>query len=40
MLIKKRDNSIEEFDVNKIINAVDKAYKACGKDDIPQEVNN
>lgn len=40
MIIKKRDNSIEEFDVNKIINAVDKAYKACGKDDIPQEVNN
>lgn len=30
MLIKKRDNSTEEFDINKIINAVDKAYKACG----------
>lgn len=30
MTIKKRDNSTEEFDINKIINAVDKAYKACG----------
>lgn len=40
MIIKKRDNSTEKFDINKIINAVDKAYKACGKDGIPQEVTN
>lgn len=39
MTIKKRDNSTEEFDINKIINAVDKAYKACGYNvGIPKEV--
>lgn len=39
MIIKKRDNSTEEFDINKIINAVDKAYKACGYNvGIPKEV--
>lgn len=39
MLIKKRDNSTEEFDFNKIINAVDKAYKACGYKGIPDCTN-
>lgn len=39
MIIKKRDNSTEEFNINKIINAVDKAYKACGYNvGIPKEV--
>lgn len=40
MIIKKRDNSTEEFDINKIINAVDKAYKACGKEGIPDSMSN
>lgn len=40
MTIKKRDNSTEEFDINKIINAVDKAYKACGKEGIPNNMSN
>lgn len=41
MTIKKRDNSTEEFDINKIIRAVDKAYKACGYNaGISKEVEN
>lgn len=40
MTIKKRDNSTEEFNINKIINAVDKAYKACGKEGIPDSMSN
>lgn len=28
----KRDKSKEQFDINKIINAVTKAFKACGED--------
>lgn len=39
MTIKKRDNSTEEFDINKIVCVVDKAYKACGYNaGIPKEV--
>ena len=40
MIIKKRDNSTEEFDINKIISAVDKAYKACGKEGISDSMSN
>lgn len=40
MIIKKRDSSTEEFNINKIINAVDKAYKACGKEGIPVSISN
>lgn len=40
MIIKKRDNNTEEFDINKIISAVDKAYKACGKEGIPDSMSN
>lgn len=30
MKVKKRDGSIEEFSINKIIGAVEKAFKSCG----------
>lgn len=40
MLIKKRDNSTEGFNINKIINAVDKAYKACGYRGINKRIDN
>lgn len=40
MIIKKRDSSTEEFNINKIINAVDKAYKACGKEGISDSMSN
>lgn len=33
MLITKRDGSKEEFDTQKILNAVKKTFKACGKED-------
>ena len=29
MKVKKRDGSIEEFSINKIISAVEKAFKSC-----------
>ena len=38
MTIKKRDNSREEFDISKIINAVDKAFKACGYQGISEDI--
>ena len=31
MQVIKRDDSIEEFNVNKIISAVEKAFKSCNK---------
>ena len=40
MIIKKRDNSTEEFDINKIVCAVDKAYKACGYRGINKRIDN
>ena len=43
MNITKRDGSIEKFDINKIINAVSKAYKSEGytiNDDIIDELKN
>lgn len=42
MKVLKRDNQLEEFDLNKIINAVKKAYESCGKDitdDVLKELN-
>ena len=30
MQVIKRDGSKEEFNLNKIINAVNKAFKSCG----------
>lgn len=40
MLIKKRDGSSEDFDLQKIKNAVYKAFKACNEENVPalQEV--
>lgn len=37
MNVIKRDKSKEQFDINKILNAVTKAFKACGED-VPKEV--
>ena len=36
-IVIKRDKSKEQFDINKIINAVTKAFKACDED-VPEEV--
>lgn len=33
MKVEKRDGSLEQFDIQKILNAVKKAFKACGKED-------
>lgn len=33
MKIKKRDNSLEDFDIGKIKTAISKAYKACGMEE-------
>ena len=37
-LITKRDGTQEPFDLNKIIEAVDNAFKSCGYDFAPQSV--
>lgn len=38
MKVLKRDNSLEVFSIEKILKAVEKAYKACGYDKIDEEV--